>query len=76
MKSTSLNGTLDIKMIQKVTDVVRSPTSYPYQDIKKVLIKSCKLNKNDRLDIFLNRTELGNRKLSKMRSKMLQLLEA
>ena len=76
MKSTSLNGALDIKMIQKVTDVVRSPTSYPHQDIKKVLIKSCKLNENVRLDIFLNRTELGNRKLSKMRSKMLQLLEA
>ena len=63
-------------MIQKIQHVVRSPSSYPYQDIKKALIKACKLNENDRLDILFNRTELGDRKPSEMLSEMRQLLEA
>ena len=69
-------GALDIKMIQTIQHVVRSPTSYPYQDIKKALIKACKLNENDRLDILFYRTELGDRKPSEMLSEMRQLLEA
>ena len=69
-------GDLDIKMIQKIQHVVRSPTSYPYQDVKKALIKACKLNENERLDILLNQTELGDRKPSEMQSEMRQLLEA
>ena len=63
-------------MIQKIQHVGRSPTSYPYQDIKKALIKACKLNENDRLDILFNRTELGDRKPSEMLSEMRHLLEA
>ena len=69
-------GALDIKMIQKIQHVVRSPTSYPYQDVKKALIKACKVNENDCLDIFFNRTELGDRKPCEMPSEMRQLLEA
>ena len=63
-------------MIQKIHHVVRSPTSYPYQDAKKTLLKACKLNENDCLDLLLNRTELGDRKPSEMLSKKRQLLEA
>ena len=36
---------LDLKYIQKIHHVVRSPTTHPYQDIKLVLIKACKLTK-------------------------------
>ena len=71
-----LLGALDIKMIQKIQHVVRPPTSYPYQDVKKALIKACKLNENDCLDILFNRTEVGDRKPSEMLSEMRQLLEA
>ena len=60
-------------MIQKFQHVVRP---YPYQDVKKALIKACELNENDCLDILFNRTELGNRKPSEMLSEMRQLLEA
>ena len=67
---------LDLKYIQKIQHVVRSPTTHPYQDIKLALIKACKLNENDRLDILFNRTELGDRKPSEMLSHMRQLLEA
>ena len=67
---------LDLKYIQKIQRVVRSPTTHPYQDIKSALIKACKLNENDRLDIWFNRTELGDRKPSEMLSHMRQLLEA
>ena len=63
-------------MIQKIQHVFPSPTSYLYQDVKKALIKACKLNENDRLDILFNRTELGDRKPSEMPSEMRQLLEA
>ena len=69
-------GALDNKVIQKFQRVVRSPTSYLYQDVKKALIKACKLNENDRLDILFNRTELGDRKPSEMLSEKRQLLEA
>ena len=62
-------------MTQQIQHVVRSPTSYPYQDVKKALIKACKLNENDRLDILFNRTELGDRKPSEMLSEMRQLVE-
>ena len=67
---------LDLKYIQKIQHVVRSPTTHPYQDIKSALIKACKLNENDRLDILFNRTELGDRKPSEMFSHIRQLLEA
>ena len=67
---------LDLKYIQKIQHVVRSPTTHPYQDIKSALIKACKLNENDRLDILFNRTELGDRKPSEMLSHMRLLLEA
>ena len=67
---------LDLKYIQKIQHVVQSPTTHPYQDIKSALIKACKLNENDRLDILFNRTELSDRKPSEMLSHMRQLLEA
>ena len=63
-------------MMQKIQHNVRSRVSYPYQDIKKALIKTCKVNENDRLDILFNRTELSDRKPSEMLSEMRQLREA
>ena len=45
-----------------------------YQDIKSALIKACKLNENDRIDILFNRTKLGDRKPSEMLSHIRQLL--
>ena len=38
---------LNLKYIQKLQRVVRSPTTHPYQDIKSALIKACKLNENE-----------------------------
>ena len=67
---------LDLKIIQKIQNVIRSPTSFPYQAIKKALINACKLNENDRLDMLFNHTELGDRKPSEMLNHMRLLLEA
>ena len=46
-------ASLDLKFIQKIQHVVRSPTNHPYQDIKKALIKTFKLNENDRFAHFV-----------------------
>ena len=69
-------SSLDLKFIQKVQHIVRSPSNHSYQDIKKALIKTCKLNENDRLDILFSKTEIGDRKPTEMLNEMRQLLEA
>jgi len=49
------SGISQSKISTKIQHIVRSPSNHPYQDIKKALIKACKLNENDRLDILFNR---------------------
>ena len=48
----------------------------PYRAIKQALIKSYKLNENDRLDILFNRSQLGDRKPNELLNNMRQLLDA
>ena len=66
---------LDLKFIQKVQHIVRSPTNHPYQDLKTALIKPCKLNENNCFDILFNITEIGGRKPIKMLNEICQLLK-
>ena len=48
----------------------------PVSGHKKALIKTCKLNENDGLDILFNHTLLGDRRPSELSNKMRHLLEA
>ena len=73
--SLALNA-LELKQIQSIQHVVRSPTANPYRAITQTPIKSYKLNENDRLDVLCNRSQLGDRKPSELLNEMRQLLDA
>ena len=65
---------LELKQIQSIQHVIRSPTANPYRAIKQTLIKSYKLNENDQLDVPFNCSQLGDRKPSELLNEMRQLL--
>ena len=67
---------LELKQIQSIQHVIRSSTANPYRAIKQALIKSYKLNENDRLDVLFNRSQVGDRKPSELLNEMRQLLDA
>jgi len=63
--------------VKKVQDVVRQPQMInPYQALKEALIKQCKTNENERLNILFNQTELGDKRSSELLEEMRKLLGA
>ena len=61
---------LELKQIQSIQHVIRSPTANLYRTIKQALIKFYKLNKNDRLNVLFNRSQFGDRKPSELLNEM------